>query len=229
MSASGTLYVVATPIGNLADITLRALEVLREVGAVLAEDTRRTGLLLKHYGIRTPLVPFHEHTAAAERQALVERLRRGQSLALVTDAGTPGIADPGERLVAEVARVGVPVVPIPGPSALTAALAVCGFPTDRVSFFGFLPHKKGRQTLLRTIAQTEATTVLFESPYRIVKLLKEFSALDAERAAVVLRELTKVFEEARRGTVGELEAFFAAREDKQRGEFVVVLGPKKNS
>lgn len=225
----GTLSIVATPIGNLQDTTLRSLEVLRGVAAVLAEDTRRTAIFLRHFAIPTPLVSFHEHTDPRKRRAVIERLTRGESLALVTDAGTPGIADPGNLLVADAAAAGIPIIPIPGPSALTAALSVCGFPTGRVVFYGFLPHKRGRQALLANIAQDPATVVVFESPYRIVKLLRALAAVAPDRGAVVFRELTKAFEETLRGTLGELAAILERAPAKQRGEFVVVLAPKEKS
>lgn len=221
----GTLFIIATPIGNLEDITARALRTLGEVSAVLAEDTRVAKKLLSHFNISTPVERFDMHASDAQIATISERLEHGENLALVTDAGTPAISDPGSWLVAEAIRVlgnELKVVPISGASAVTSALSVSGFHSDIFTFFGFPPHKKGRATRLKEIADTPHTTVLFESPHRIEKTLNELSALCPERRAVVCRELTKMFETVQRGTIKELAAAGTIR---PQGEFVIVLGP----
>lgn len=221
----GTLYVVATPIGNLQDITLRALETLRTVDFIICEDTRVTKRLLERHQIDKPLISFHQHSSADKASHIVAQLKQGQQAALVTDAGTPGIADPGNQLVAAAALVEIPVVPIPGPSALATALSVAGMPTDSFLFLGFLPHKKGRQTLLRFIAAEARVVVVYESSHRILKLLESFTELMPERPIVVGRELTKLHEEIFRGSARQAFEHFSAGE--QRGEFVVVVGSTK--
>ena len=220
----GTLYVVATPIGNLQDITLRALETLKSVDFIICEDTRMTKRLLDRHQIDKPTISFHQHSSGDKAAHIVAQLKLGQQAALVTDAGTPGIADPGNQLVAAVASAGQNVVPIPGPSALTALLSVAGMPTDNFLFLGFPPHKKGRQTLLREIAAESRVVVLYESSHRIIKLLGSLHELMPDRAIVVGRELTKLHEEIFRGTVAQAFEHFSAGE--QRGEFVVVIGRK---
>jgi 16S rRNA (cytidine1402-2'-O)-methyltransferase len=216
------LYVVPTPIGNLEDITLRALRVLREAELVIAEDTRTTGHLLKHYELAKPLQSYHnfnEHQAVA---GLVRRLAEGRVFALVSDAGTPGISDPGFLLVRACLEAGVVVECLPGPTAFVPALVKSGLPTDRFVFEGFLPHKKGRQTRLKALAQEPRTTVLYESPFRLVKLLGELQEhCGPARRASVSRELTKLYEETVNGTVAEILAHFSAKEPK--GEIVVVV------
>jgi 16S rRNA (cytidine1402-2'-O)-methyltransferase len=216
------LYVVPTPIGNLEDITLRALRVLREAELVIAEDTRTTGHLLKHYELAKPLQSYHnfnEHQAVA---GLVRRLAEGRVFALVSDAGTPGISDPGFLLVRACLEAGVKVECLPGPTAFVPALVKSGLPTDRFVFEGFLPHKKGRQTRLKALAQEPRTTVLYESPFRLVKLLGELQEhCGPARRASVSRELTKLYEETVNGTVAEILAHFSAKEPK--GEIVVVV------
>jgi 16S rRNA (cytidine1402-2'-O)-methyltransferase len=217
------LYVVPTPIGNLEDITLRALRVLREAELVIAEDTRTTGHLLKHFELTKPLQSYHnfnEHQAVA---GLVRRLAEGRVFALVSDAGTPGISDPGFLLVRACLEAGVAVECLPGPTAFVPALVKSGLPTDRFVFEGFLPHKKGRQTRLKALAQEPRTTVLYESPFRLVKLLTELQAhCGSDRLASVSRELTKLYEETVNGTVAQVLAHFTAKEPK--GEIVVVVG-----
>lgn len=219
----GVLYVVSTPIGNLADMTLRALETLRTVGVVLAEDTRHSRKLLDHFEITTPLVAHHEHNEAKSTPALVERLQRGESMALITDAGTPLVSDPGARLVAAAIAGGVRVVPIPGASAVLAALVAAGLPADRFTFFGFLDRKgKERQQSISVIAALAHTAVLYESPNRLADTLDELqrSGLGGRNAAIA-RELTKQFEEVRRGTVEELARYYA--DAPARGEIVIVI------
>lgn len=217
------LFLVPTPIGNLEDITLRALRVLREADLVIAEDTRNTGFLLKHYEIARPLQSYHnfnEHQAVA---GLVKRLADGKTIALVSDAGTPGISDPGFLLVRACLAAGIAVECLPGPTAFVPALVKSGLPCDRFVFEGFLPHKKGRQTRLKALAIEPRTVVLYESPFRLVRLLGELQEhCGPTRPASVSRELTKLFEETVNGTLAEIAAHFAAKDPK--GEIVVVVG-----
>jgi 16S rRNA (cytidine1402-2'-O)-methyltransferase len=215
-------YVVATPIGNLGDITLRALEVLKSVDVVAAEDTRHSGLLLKHFGIKKPFVSYHEHNEAARTAELVERLARGENVALITDAGTPGLSDPGLRLIRECISRDVPFTIIPGPSATLTALLGSGFATDKFLFRGFLPVKSGqRERELRAAAEREETAIFFESPYRLLKTLEACSTIMSDRQLCVARELTKKFEEFRRGTAAELLAHYQAH--PARGEIVLLV------
>ena len=221
------LYLIATPIGNLEDVTLRALRLLREVTLIAAEDTRHTAKLLRHYGIQTPTTSFHEHNEKKKGPQLIARLKQGDTLALVTDAGTPGLSDPGYYLVKRAIEAGIDVVPIPGPSALTAALSSSGLPTDRFAFEGFLPVKSGRrQRRLEELSRETRTVVLFESPHRIAKLLSELEERMAGRQVVIARELTKIHEEFLRGTVREVAEKIGRR--KARGEYVVLIAPEKN-
>ena len=218
------LYVVATPIGNLRDVTFRALSVLAAADAVLAEDTRVTRTLLAHYGITTPLIAYHEHSNEAVRERMIHRLREAQALALVSDAGTPLVSDPGYKLVQAAIAEGLPVIPIPGPSAILTALVVSGLPTDRFYFEGFLPPKSAaRRTRLQAIAGIPGTLMLFEAPHRLPEMLGDAAAVLGERPAVVARELTKLFETIRRGTLAELAATFA-QEGPPKGEIVVLIG-----
>jgi len=217
-----TLYLVATPIGNLEDITLRALRTLKECHLVAAEDTRRTGQLLKHYGISKPLLSYFRFNEAKRCQEIIERLRRGERIALVTDAGSPGISDPGQRVVHETVAAGFRVEPVPGPSALVAALTASGLPTDEFHFIGFLPHKSGqRRKQLEKFKGFEGTLALYESPYRVEKLLAELRELYPSHRVVLARELTKKFEEFLRGTPAEL--LEALKKRSLKGEFVVML------
>jgi 16S rRNA (cytidine1402-2'-O)-methyltransferase len=219
----GTLYLVATPIGNLEDITLRALRTLRECDAVAAEDTRRTGQLLKHFGIAKPLLSCFQFNEARRSQEIIERLRRGEKIALVTDAGSPGISDPGERVVRAAIAAGLRLEPVPGPSALVAALTASGLPTQEFHFVGFLPHKSGqRRARLEQLKTVPGTLVLYESPYRVAKLLAELAEVFPERQVVLARELTKKFEEYLRGHPAELLGAVARRSLK--GEFVALVG-----
>src|SRR5229473_4368967 len=218
-----TLYLVATPIGNLEDITLRALRTLRECDVVAAEDTRRTGQLLKHFDISKPLLSYFKFNEAKRSEELLERLRRGEKVALATDAGTPGISDPGERVVQAAIAAGFRVEPVPGPCALIAALTASGLPTDEFHFIGFLPHKSGqRRTKLEALKMFAGTLVLYESPFRIGKLLGELNEILPDRQIVLARELTKKFEEFLRGTPAKLLA--AVRQRPLKGEFVVLVG-----
>ncbi len=224
MSATrSTITLVPTPIGNLDDITLRAVQVLREVDTVVAEDTRVTGRLLQHLGISKPLVSFHAQNEHRMVEQLVQRAGRGERMALVSDAGTPGISDPGFLLVRAALHAGITVECLPGPTAFVPALVNSGLPCDRFVFEGFLPQKKGRSTRIRELATEPRTVVLYESPHRVLKLLQEMTEVfGGDRPAAVSRELSKLHEETVRGTLAELVAHFTAHEP--RGEFVVVVG-----
>ncbi|HYV26699.1 MAG TPA: 16S rRNA (cytidine(1402)-2'-O)-methyltransferase [Candidatus Eisenbacteria bacterium] len=217
-----TLYLVATPIGNLEDITLRALRTLKECDVVAAEDTRRTGQLLRHFGISKPLLSYFQFNEARRSEEILERLRRGEKVALVTDAGSPGISDPGERVVKAARAAGFRVEPVPGPCALVAALTASGLPADEFHFVGFLPHKSGqRRRQLEAVKMFAGTLVLYESPFRIGKLLNELNEMFPDRQVVLARELTKKFEEFLRGTPAELVA--QAQTRSWKGEFVVLI------
>jgi 16S rRNA (cytidine1402-2'-O)-methyltransferase len=222
-----TLYLVATPIGNLEDITLRALRTLKECDLIAAEDTRRTGVLLKHFGISKPMLSYFQFNEAKRSEQIIERLRQGEKIALVTDAGSPGISDPGERVVKAAIAAGFRVEPVPGPSALVAALTASGLPTEEFHFIGFLPHKSGqRRKKLESLAIIEGTLVLYESPYRIEKLLNELKEIFPDRPVVLGRELTKKFEEFLRGNPAELLNQLQKRSIK--GEFVVMIGEENS-
>ena len=221
----GTLFIVPTPVGNMEDMTLRAIRTLKEADLVLAEDTRTSGVLLKHFGIEQRLVSHHkfnEHTATA---SVVERLKGGQTVALVSDAGTPGISDPGFFLVREAVRADIEVVTLPGATAFVPALVSSGLPCDRFVFEGFLPQKKGRQSRIEQLRDEQRTMVFYESPYRLLKLLEQLQAVfGEERRVSVAREISKVHEESVRGTLAEVAAHF--RETEPRGEIVVVVAGK---
>lgn len=218
-----TLYLVATPIGNLEDITLRGLRVLRECDVVAAEDTRRTGLLLQHFGIRKPLLSYFRFNEARRSEQIVERLRAGEKVALVSDAGSPGISDPGERVVRAAIEAGFRVEPVPGACALIAGLTASGLSTAEFHFGGFLPHKSGqRRRALERLRELPGSVVLYESPFRIGRLLEELASIMPTRRVVVARELTKRFEEHLRGTAAEL--IVATREKSWKGEVTVVIG-----
>ena len=216
------LYVVATPIGNLNDITLRALEVLKASDVIAAEDTRHSGNLLRHFEIRKPLVSYHEHNEAMRSQELAERLAAGENVALITDAGMPGLSDPGARLIRKCIERGLPFTIVPGASSILTALAGSGFSLEKFCFRGFLPVKSGqRERELRTAAGREETTVFFESPYRILKTLAACAEMMPDRQLCVARELTKKFEEFRRGMAADLLAHYAAHPAK--GEITLVI------
>ncbi len=219
------LFLIPTPIGNLEDITLRALRILGEVDVVLAEDTRTSGHLLSHYQIKKPLTPYHQHNEHKVLSHLVEQMQSGKKMALVTDAGTPGISDPAFLLVRECIRAGVPVETLPGATAFVPALVNSGLPCNRFSFEGFLPLKKGRQTLLKQLAEEDRTLIFYESPLRLVKTLEDLILYFGEvRPCSVSRELTKKFEENKRGTLREICEYF--REKPVKGEIVIVVGGK---
>lgn len=216
------LYVVATPIGNLGDITLRALEILRDVDLVAAEDTRHSGLLLKHFGIKKPLLSYHEHNEAMRTAQLVERLAAGEKIALITDAGMPGLSDPGGRLIRECIKRELPFTIVPGTSAILTALTGSGFSMEKFCFRGFLPVKSGRREReLRAAGDREETTIFFESPYRLTKTLVACIGIMPNRQLCVARELTKKFEEFRRGTASELLAHYETHRPK--GEIVLLV------
>ena len=219
------LYIVPSPIGNLKDITLRALEILKESDLILAEDTRTTANLLNHYQITKPLTPYHQHNEHKVLQHLVNQLLEGKKMALVTDAGTPGISDPAYLLVRECIKIGVQVECLPGPTAFVPALVNSGIPANRFCFEGFLPVKKGRQTLLKKLAEEDRTLIFYESPLRLIKTLKDFiEHFGAGRYCSVSRELTKVFEETKRGTLQEVFDHFIQKIVK--GEIVIVVAGK---
>jgi 16S rRNA (cytidine1402-2'-O)-methyltransferase len=220
------LYLVPTPIGNLKDITLRAIEVLKEVDFILAEDTRTTSHLLDHYQVNKQLSPYHQHNEHKVLQHLVNQLLEGKKIALVTDAGTPGISDPAFLLIRECIKVGVQVECLPGATAFVPALVNSGIPANRFCFEGFLPIKKGRQTMLKKLAEEERTMIFYESPMRLVKTLEEFiSYFGEERQCSVSRELTKMFEENKRGTLKEVADHFSNKTVK--GEIVIIVAGKE--
>ena len=219
----GILYVVPTPVGNMEDITLRALRILKEADLILAEDTRTSGKLLKHYDIHNHLQSHHKFNEHGTSQAVVEKLKAGQTIALISDAGTPGISDPGFFLVREAVAAGIEVQCLPGATALIPALVSSGLPDDRFCFEGFLPQKKGRQTRLESLREETRTMAFYESPYRVVKTLQQFAEVFGEdRRVSCCREISKVHEESVRGTLAEVIAHF--KETEPRGEFVIVVG-----
>ncbi|MEI6280488.1 MAG: 16S rRNA (cytidine(1402)-2'-O)-methyltransferase [bacterium] len=235
-------YVVATPIGNMGDITLRAIETLKSVDLILCEDTRMTKRLLDKYAISKPTMSYHAQSKLAKTDKIFELLEEGKNLALVSDAGTPGISDPGALLVSQIkerfnlspsplsltrrgagGEVSVEVVPIPGPTALITALSGSGLPTHEFTFLGFLPHKKGRETLFKEIAQSKRTVVFYESPHRILKTLESLVKFCPNKKVCVARELTKIYEEFKTGTPAEVLEYFNKNKDKVRGEFTVIV------
>ena len=220
---NATLYIIATPIGNMEDITLRALRVLGEVDTIFCEDTRVTGKLLQHHGIEAHMISMNARTEEHKIEQALALLAEGKDIAYVSDAGTPGISDPGVRLVARAGEAGARIVAVPGPSALTAALSIAGVPTNKFCFLGFLPQKKGRQTALKEIAQKQETIVLYESTHRIVKFLKEAQEFFPDKKITLARELTKMYEETLQGSAQELLSILENNPQKQKGEFVVLV------
>lgn len=221
-----SLYVVPTPIGNLKDITLRALEILQTVDTILAEDTRKSGILLKHFEISKPLQSFHIFNEHQVHAGLIKRMTLGEVMALVTDAGTPGISDPGFLLVRECLKASLRIECLPGATAFVPALVKSGFPTDRFVFEGFMPHKKGRQTLIKKLAEEERTIIVYESPHRLVKSLEQFIAFfGPDRPISISRELTKIHEETATGTLQQMLDYFSQKEVK--GEIVMVIDGKR--
>lgn len=219
-------YVVATPIGNMGDITLRAIEVLKSVDLVLCEDTRQTKKLLDKYNINRPTMSYHAQSKLAKTDKILKLLEEGKDLALVSDAGTPGISDPGAILVAEIKenlKDSVSVVPIPGVSAVITALSASGLPTHEFTFLGFLPHKKGRETLFKEIAEAKRTMVFYESPHRILKTLESLQKFCPHKRVCIARELTKIYEEFKTGSPAEILEYLEKNKEKQRGEFTVIV------
>lgn len=224
----GTLYLVPTPVGNLEDITYRALRILREADLILAEDTRTTGNLLKHFDVKNAMLSYHKFNEHQTVDKVVERLKAGETVAVVSDAGTPGISDPGFLAAREAIRAGIEVITLPGATAFVPALVSSGLPCDKFCFEGFLPQKKGRQTRLEALKNEPRTMIFYESPHRIVKALTQFvEVFGAERPVSVCREISKVHEESVRGTLSEVLAHF--QENEPRGEFVVIVGGADNS
>lgn len=218
----GTLYLIPTPVGNMEDMTMRAIRLLKEADVILCEDTRTSGILLKHFDIHRPLMSHHKFNEHGTSAGIVERLKGGQNVCLITDAGTPGISDPGFFLVREAAAAGIDIYTLPGATAFVPALVSSGLPCDRFCFEGFLPQKKGRQTRLQTLATEERTMIFYESPFRLVKTLQQFAEFfGAERAVSVCREISKIHEESVRGTLTEVIAHFTATPPK--GEIVIVV------
>jgi 16S rRNA (cytidine1402-2'-O)-methyltransferase len=218
----GTLYIVPTPVGNMEDMTFRAIRILKEADLVLAEDTRTSGILLKHFDIRNHLLSHHKFNEHGTSAGIVERLQAGQNVALISDAGTPGISDPGFFLVREAVKAGIEVQTLPGATAFVPALVSSGLPCDRFAFEGFLPQKKGRQSKIESLRDEQRTMIFYESPYRLVKTLQQFAeAYGEERQVSVCREISKIHEESVRGTLAEVIAHF--KEHEPKGEIVIVL------
>ncbi len=224
---SGTLYIVATPIGNLEDMSFRAVRILGEVDLIACEDTRSTSILLKHYNIQKPTTSYFEHNEVRKLPWLIGELQSGKSVAVVSEAGTPTLSDPAFKLVRAAHEQHIPVVGIPGPAAAVLALSISGLPTDRFVFEGFLPHKKGRQTRWRELSREHRTIILYESPHRIIKLLQEIREYCPNRMVAAARELTKKFEEIIRGSADELLEHF--NRNAPRGEFVILIAGKKHT
>ncbi len=224
---AGILYIVPTPVGNLEDMTLRAIRILKEVDLILAEDTRTSGKLLKHFEIQNHLMSHHKFNEHGTSAGIVERLKGGQNIALISDAGTPGISDPGFFLAREAAAAGIKVECLPGATAVIPALVSSGLPCDRFAFEGFLPQKKGRQTKLQSLVDEKRTMAFYESPYRVLKTLQQFAEVFGEdRQAATCREISKIHEECRRGTLAELIAHF--KETAPKGEFVIIVAGKQD-
>lgn len=221
-----TLYIVGTPIGNLEDLTFRAKRILGEVDVVACEDTRVTKKLLDHYAITTLTTSIHHHSTATDLDRVLDRVEQGKNVAVVTDAGMPGVSDPGGKLIARAVERGLKVESVPGPSALTTAVSLSGVPTDQFLFLGFLPHKKGRETLFKRIADTEETVVLYESPHRLMKTLDSLMRLSLNKQIIVCRELTKIHESIVRGSAEEVLKHFTNHADQVRGEIVIVISPQ---
>ena len=224
MSDKGHLFVVGTPIGNLEDITLRAISTLKDVNIILAEDTRNSKKLLSAHGIQTRMMSYHEHSSAKESQKIVHLLLEGNDLALISDAGTPTISDPGYGLIRECINHEIRIIPIPGVSAITAAMSASGLPSDSFTFHGFLPQKKGRLKKIQDLSHIDNTIILFESPYRLVKTLTQLLESLGDRSVVVGRELTKLYEEIIRGNLSEVLEYFS--KSKVKGEIVIMIGKK---
>jgi 16S rRNA (cytidine1402-2'-O)-methyltransferase len=223
MNETGKLYVVATPIGNLADITFRAIDTLKAVDLVACEDSRVTLRLLNHYSISKKAVSYHQHSRLSKIDYLIEELKKGKNIALTTDAGTPGISDPGNFLIEKVLAEKIEVIPIPGPSAVGTIVSVAGINMQRFSFFGFPPHKKGRESFFREVATSKIPVIYYESPHRLAKNLETLSAIAPEKGIIIGRELTKVFEQILRGSVEEGRSYFVDHPEKVKGELVIMV------
>ncbi len=223
--STGKLYIVSTPIGNLADFTFRAVDTLKMVDLIAAEDTRVSGVLLKHYEIETPMFAYHDHNKEQVTPGLLRKLEKGDDIGLITDAGTPLVSDPGFFLVRAAVAADVTIVPIPGASAMLAALVAAGLPSDRFTFEGFLPRKKGRQTRMKYLAEDPRTLIIYESPHRILRTLRDIADYMGDRQVVIGREITKKFEEFIRGSVSEIREQLDTRNIK--GEVVIIIGGKK--
>lgn len=223
---SGSIYIVSTPIGNLADISLRAIDILKTVDLIACEDTRQTSKILNHYKIKNKMTPYHDHNKEYKTSSLIDLIKKGNSIALVSDAGTPGISDPGFYLIREAIKNNINISPIPGPSALTAAILASGMEIDRFLFEGYLPRKKGRLKRLKELAAYKVTIVIFEGPHRVLKTLRDLRDTLGDRKAAIGRELTKVHEEFVRGNLSDLIANFSER--KPKGEFVILIEGNKN-
>jgi 16S rRNA (cytidine1402-2'-O)-methyltransferase len=219
----GTLYIIATPIGNLKDITLRALETLKQVDFIACEDTRVTTKLLNRYEIKKPLISYHQHSKLDKIDAIVGKLKEGKNIAQVTDAGTPGISDPGNILVAEAIKNNIDTIPIPGPSALAALISVAGIDMQKFVFLGFPPHKKGRETYFKELAAQKYPVIYYESPYRLLKNLELLAKLAPEKGVIIGRELTKLFEEIIRGKIENVTKSLSQKKAKIKGELVVIV------
>lgn len=223
MQKNGTLFIVATPIGNLEDITLRALRILKEVDAIACEDTRVTSRLLSHYSISKQLISLHHHSGEAQFEKILALLAEGKNVAYTSDAGTPGVSDPGNKLVQEASDKNFIVVPIPGASALATLISVSGIDMQNFSFAGFPPHKKGRETYFKKVAASEVPVVYYDSPHRVIKNILLLQTFAPEKKIIIGRELTKMFEEIVRGSIGEVESYFVANPEKMKGEFSVIV------
>lgn len=219
----GILYIVATPIGNLKDITLRALEILKEVDIIACEDTRMASKLLNHYSIKKPLISYHQHSEIRKISNIIEKIKEGKNVALITDAGTPGLSDPGNKLVEEVLKDEIKIIPIPGPSALTTVVSVAGIDLQKFLFLGFSPHKKGREKFFKEVIDSDYPVVFYESPYRFVKNLELLEQLGCRKSIIIGREMTKIFEEIVRGSIDEILDFYRRNNDKVKGEFVIIV------
>lgn len=223
MQETGILYIVATPIGNLSDITLRALETLKKVDFIACEDTRVTVKLLNYYNIKNPLISFHQHSLLQKFDLIINKLKEGKNIALATDAGTPGISDPGNTLIAEIVKNNIKVVPIPGPSALATLISVAGIDLQKFLFLGFPPHKKGRNKFFKEIAEAKYPAIYYESPHRAVKNLELLAGFNPEKNVIIGRELTKMFEEITRGNLADVLESLNQKKAQIKGEFTIIV------
>ena len=219
----GKLFIIATPIGNLEDITLRALRILKEIDLIACEDTRVTSKLLSHYSISKPLLSLHQHSEEGQFEKIIAELNAGKNVAYASDAGTPGVSDPGNKLVEAATLENITVVPIPGASALTSLISVSGIDMQKFIFLGFPPHKKGRETFFKKVAAEDLPVVYYDSPHRVLKNLELLEKIGSEKKIIIGRELTKMFEEIIRGSVEDIEKYFESHPEKMKGEFVVIV------